>query len=121
MPKLKLNIDYKRPQEQIKEDVLSDPELSVNYIEFAFGNVYRDGLEGQLRRIVSRIQRKLETGIEDKTKIAKEVELEVSELELIQKTLQNAKFPPLVSRYVILLEDEIEETLKPPKEDKKDK
>lgn len=97
---MKLNLEYKLP----KGTDLSNEQLTVNYIETAISSANPQGLELQNRKIFSRIQRKLDEALESK----KEVEFEKAELDLLVDSFRVAKFPPAASKYVVLLEQEIE-------------
>lgn len=70
---------------------------------------YRDGLEGQLRRIFGRIQRKCDDAVEKGYDV---LELEDSEFDLIKDTFEDSKFPPVLSKYINVLEEEIERCAK---------
>lgn len=104
--KLKLNLDYKRPK-QSPEDKSKWPtssELSIDYILTAFDKAYPDGLEGQKRRIFGRLQRKLDDAFFNKKT---SIETERNELDMILEVFKVAKLPVGISKYVVVLEDEL--------------
>ena len=100
-----INIDYKQPISKQGELRLSNSEITQNYIQYAVLQTYKDGLEGQLRRILGRIQRKLDEAIENKKD---EIELEQAEIDFIKKSFKDIKTPVELSKYFVLLEDEVE-------------
>lgn len=102
---MKLSLDYNRPK---SEGQVSDAELSVDYISYAVSQKYPQGLEGQLRRVWGRIQRKFDKAIEYK---ADEIELEEAEKDFIIKAFNECKYPANTAKYVDTLEIEID-TLK---------
>jgi hypothetical protein len=104
---MKINLNYNLVLPKDNKDIkpLSNQELTFEYITQAVMNVYDKGLEGSLRRIWGRIQRKFDTAIESKVET---VELEQAEQDFIKKTFEKAKFNPLIARYVQILEDEID-------------
>lgn len=104
---LKIDIDYKvksfKDSKQ-EEKTVAYSDMSYNYVTYAVSKKYQDGLEGQLRRMWGRIQRKFEEAIDTKKG---EVNLETNELEFIQKAFNECKFPADVSHYVTLFEEEL--------------
>lgn len=96
-----------------KGDVNKAPtnvEQTASYIIMAVSNKYQQGLDGQWRRLWGRIQRKLDEAI-DKEK--KHVEFERSELEFIKRGFgEDVKLPAVASKYLMLVEDELEKALK---------
>lgn len=107
MKKVTLDINYKRPKPEGDEvkDYKSNIDLSIDYIYFAVATKYKDGLDNQWRRTWARLQRKLDEASENK---AKTLELEDAELDFIKVAFRDAKFNPLISKYVVLFEDELE-------------
>lgn len=99
---INLNLDYKREEEAIKH--ISNSQLSENYINYAVSSSHKDGLEGQMRRMYGRIQRKIDDVVEKDGKL----ELEESEYDFIKKSFEQAKFEAPLSKFVNILEDEIE-------------
>lgn len=106
---MKINLDYKISKEDSKTNNLSPQELTEHYIGLAVNHKYKDGIEGSLRRMWGRIQRKLDEGIEKKLD---EITLEEGEVDFISKAFDGAKFPPFLSKYVQILEDEIDKLIK---------
>lgn len=98
---MNINLNYR---EETKNQP-TNSELTLDYILYAVSQKYADGLEGQLRRICGRIQRKLDEAIEKKKN---SVEFETAEIEFIKKAFNEAKFPPHLAKFVIMLEDEID-------------
>lgn len=98
---MKISLNYNQPEGSKN----TNSELTSDYINFAINSVHKDGVEGQLKRVVGRIQRKLDQAIEDKED---EVQLEEAEKDLIQKCFEKVKVPPQLIKYWIVLEDEIE-------------
>jgi hypothetical protein len=113
---LNIDIDYKRTAEEIEQSGLNNKELTENYLNWAVSSFYKDGLEGQKRRIWGRIQRKIDDAVEGNGK----VELETAEKEFLVEAMKGAKFPAGISKFVMILEDVLlkEESEKPNKEDK---
>lgn len=108
MKKFNIDLDYKRPEPKTEEDkknFKTNPELTQDYIAYAVNLSYKDGLEGQLRRVYGRIQRKLDTALDENKP---EVELEESELDFLDKAISNSKFPVNIAKYVLVLEAELD-------------
>jgi hypothetical protein len=102
---LKLKLEYNLPKGNSEL-----PEvLTCDYLISSINMKYKDGLEGQLRRVFGRIQRKCDEAIDKKYDV---LELEDSEFDLIQDCFEDAKFPPILSKYINILEDEIERSAK---------
>ena len=102
---MRINLEYNQPAPKEGETQLSNQELSEHYISLAVTNVHKEGLEGQERRIYGRIQRKLTDAIEGKVDT---IELEEAEKDMLKKSFRTAKFPAFLSKYIVILEDEIE-------------
>jgi hypothetical protein len=108
MKTLNVSLDYKRPEPKTEEDKKawkSDAELTQDYIAYAVTQTYKDGLEGQLRRLYGRIQRKLDACL-DENKPG--MELEEAELDFLDKAFSTAKFPVSIAKYVLVLEAELD-------------
>lgn len=107
MLKFNINIDYKRSAKDLEgeEKPLTNQELTEDYIIFAVRIKYREGLESQWRKTWGRVQRKLEEAVIGGNDI---VELENGEYDFIKLAVRDAKFPPHLTKYVIILEDELE-------------
>ncbi len=102
----KLTIDIKYGMDiRSNPDEFSNQEITFNYIQIAVADKYKQGLEGQKRRIFSRIQNKFDAAIENKEE---SIELESAEEDFIKDAFRDAKFPPLLARYVVMLEDEVD-------------
>jgi hypothetical protein len=109
MSKIKLNLSYpvndqsKATPEEIDK---ARTEVSRGYIEYALTAHFKDGVDGQTRRKVGRIQTAIEQSITDKTY---ELELQDQELRLLQDAFldDKVKFTASLSQFVIMLEDEI--------------
>lgn len=101
--KFNLNIDYKRPDD---DKSISNSQLTLDYINFAVNMKFKDGLEGQKKRIWGRLQRKLDEAQDI-------VELESAEVDFIKDAFsEDLKVPPGLAKYFIILEDCIKEELK---------
>lgn len=99
---MKIKLNYKRRDEEVEE--LSNVGLSSNYINFAINADYKDGVEGQLKRIIGRIQRKLDEAVE---KDQDKIDFEQAEIDIITKAFEKVKVPPNLLKYWVVLEDEI--------------
>ncbi len=101
---MNLNIDYKRNEIDVAET--TNKELSSNYIQYSVNSnpKYKDGLDGQKRRMWGRIQRKLDDCVNLDIDT---IELDVSEIDFIKDTFNSAKFPAGTSKYVVILEEVI--------------
>lgn len=107
---LKIDIDYKLPpRKENEQDRTEGAELTANYIEAAVTSSHPQGLEGQQRRIWGRIQRKIDSGIENKSE---SIELEQAESDFLRKAFENCKVPVAIAKYFVVLEDLIEEVTK---------
>lgn len=98
---MKINLEYGAVG---GEPELSNSELTLNYVGFAVSQTYKDGLDGQLRRIWGRIQRKFDEAIEAKTDV---IELEEAEKDFILKSFKDVKFPSGLAKFIVILEEEI--------------
>jgi hypothetical protein len=109
MKKIKLNLDYKLKFEEGKEPENIDKEyseLSRGYIDFAVSASNASGLSGHDRRVFGRIQNLIDKAIEDKSYV---IELDDKDHFFLKNCFmsEKTKFNATLSRYVILLEDEI--------------
>lgn len=104
-PKLKLNLDYKMPAASTQ----SSSEVTANYIDAAVASSHRDGLEGQMRRVFARLQRKIDTAIETGVY---EVELEAAERDLLRKSFNNCTISAALAKYFVILDSEVEKACK---------
>lgn len=104
-PRLKLALDYKMPATVTQ----SPSETTSNYIDGAVSSAHPQGVEGQMRRIYGRLQRKIDKAIEEGFN---EVELEAAERDLLRKSFNDCKISAALSKYFVILEDEIERVCK---------
>jgi len=100
--KIKLNYNQGQPKEGTKQ--FTGGELTGDYITFAITSAYPEGLQGQLRRVFGRIQRKLDDAIETGKD---DIELEEAEKDLIRDAFGKARFAAHLSKYINTLEEEI--------------
>lgn len=116
---MKINIDYKPKFEEKDKDIDKDffyAGLTFDYVTMAVNHKYERGIEGQLRRIWGRIQKKFDTLIEEKNY---ELTLEEAEKDFIKKAFEDAKYPPALSRFINIFEDQFIEKLTDKKPDEK--
>lgn len=100
---MKINIEYNiKAQEGIEK--VSNQEVTFNYISAAVNQKYEKGIEGGLRRMWGRIQRKFDDAI---TANADEITLDQSEKDFIKRCVSDCRYHPAVAKYIQLLEDEI--------------
>jgi hypothetical protein len=107
MAKLNLAVDYKLVGPDGKTGTPKDHgELSKGYIEYAVSAKYKDGLNGQLRRVYGRIQANIGTAIATEEY---EIELDEKEVKFLKDAFSDevTKFPASVAQYVVALEDAI--------------
>lgn len=97
-----LALDYKFRE---TDTIDNFEELTANYILGCLNVVYKDGVEGQKRRIISRIQRKLDEALDEKKQT---VVFEQAEFDLVSESIEKAKMPPIISKYLVVIEDEVE-------------
>jgi hypothetical protein len=102
---MNINLNYKRTEQQKNEDKMSDSELTAHYLDLAASTAYREGLGGQQLRIFGRIQRKVDAAIEQGED---EVTLEEAEKDFLRKTFEKCKVPAAISKFFMVLEDEVE-------------
>lgn len=100
MPVLKINLPYNIPN--AKE---SPQESTVNLIITGVNSKNPNGLQGTNRRVFARIQFKFDEAIEKKLDT---VDLEVAEFELVKQSVKEGTYPAVLSKYVSLLENEID-------------
>jgi hypothetical protein len=100
-----IELDYKFPVVTNGNKQLSPQEATANYLEAAVASAHPQGLEGQQRRVWGRIQRTLDAALDSK---ATDIEIEQAGLEFLKKALKECKIPPSLSKYFIVLEDEID-------------
>jgi hypothetical protein len=107
--KINLDVDYKIPAHS-NANQESDPiKISAGYIHHAVMSTHPQGLEGQMRRIFGRLQRKMDQAIETKQG---EIELEEAEADLLRKSFETCLVPAEISRTFIDLESAIEAATK---------
>jgi hypothetical protein len=102
---MKLNLDYKfkYSDEELKKLDEVKANVTVNYIHIAVSQKYPDGLDGQLRRVWGRIQRKFDDAFISNQY---DIVLEEAEKDFIKKAFETCKYPTNVATYVNLFEDE---------------
>lgn len=100
---LDLEIDYKRDEEAIKK--ISNINLTNDYLNYAIQKHYKDGLEGQMKRIVGRLLRKIDDALDTKPH---KVKLEPAELDIIKKAFDKVSVPSEIVKYWIVLEEIVE-------------
>lgn len=105
MKNIKLKLEYGIPE----GNKLTEAELTVDYLTSAVTMKYKEGLEGQLRRVFGRVQRKCDEALEKKYDV---LELEDSEFDLIYESFEEAKFPSVLAKYINILEVELERASK---------
>lgn len=99
------NVNYNVPKAEQDEN-FSNVNLTNNYIQYAVKQKYAEGLQGQLRRVWGRIQRKMDAARDDEKNTA--AELEASEVDFLKGLFNDeVRFPALASKYVMVLEDSI--------------
>lgn len=102
MTKLQLEIDYGRPKEMVEQT--NNLALTQNYIEFAVNQKFPQ-LKGQLLRVYSRIQRKLEAAVEAKQP---DLELEAAEVDFIKDAFKDVAFSSGLAKFAVRLIDVID-------------
>jgi hypothetical protein len=107
---LTINLDYQTPPAAEGDIRKTNSELTENYILHAVNDTHPKGLEGQLRRVFARLQRKLDEAIDSGTDT---IELEKAEQDLLRKSFNECKVTPALAKYFVVLEDEIERATKP--------
>lgn len=108
---LNLNLNYQFPAATNGDRRLSNQETTVSYLEGAVLSAHPQGIEGQQRRIWGRIQRALDYALDQD---ATEIEIEQAGLDFLKKTMKECKINPSLSKYFVVLEDEVERAAKPP-------
>lgn len=112
-----INLPYNRPEKkksngigglfkknkEAEEKELTDSELTKDYLYNAIISTY-PRMKGQMRRVFGRIQRAVDEAINTGKD---EIELDDAGKELIRKSFETAEFSAHLSKYVIVLEDEI--------------
>lgn len=102
---LNLEVPFDVPEaDRQSPEFTSYAEMTQDYINYAVHSTNPQGLDGQIRRVWGRIQRKIADAIEKKTF---SVELEPKELDFVRKAFAECKFPAKLSRYVLVLEEEL--------------
>ncbi len=105
MIKVKTNLDYKfkYSEEELKDLDGTKTDVTLNYLASAINSKYKDGLEGQKRRIWGRIQKKFDLIVETKVH---EIEIEDAEKDFIVDAFKDAKYPANMAVTVSYFEDE---------------
>lgn len=110
---MKINLNYRQPEPKEGHKNSTDSELTLEYINYAVSYVYPivqgpqglvGGLEGQLRRKYGRIQTLLNDAVDEKKE---EVSLTEDQLKFLYDVFEKAQFAAPISRFVIVLEEEI--------------
>lgn len=102
--KLKIDLNYKLGNENITKQ-----EATYNLVLMAINAKNPQGLQGQARRIFGRLQAKLDEAIIAK---AKDIDIEMAELELITKSIDEASLPVAQASNYFLIEEAIAQTMK---------
>lgn len=108
---MQLSVDYKKIGPEKEKE--SNMQTTANIISYAIQTMYKDGLDGNggLRRTYGRIQRKLDQALQDESNV---IDLETAEIEMIKKSIQTVTLPTQWSKFVIFLEDGIDNALAQP-------
>jgi len=104
---MKVNLDYPKA----KESKETNQEMTRNFIELGTNSLYPQGFDsGSQRRTFGRLQRKLDEAVE---KRLDEIELADDERDLLKEVFitKNPKLPPSWSKWLGMVEDEIEKSL----------
>lgn len=96
-------------QKQSAPETASNQLISLNLIMFALGKKYDNELKRLERRTWARINSKFDDAIDAQ---AEEIALDKTELDFILDAFKDTKFPVNESKYVVMLEDELEAALK---------
>lgn len=104
---LTVDLDYHQGR-PIDEGEKSNQWLTNYYIGYAVDAKYKDGMRPRDRRMYARLQDKLDDAIKHNVKT---IEIERAELELVKDAFKDCKFPAQLSRFVVVLEDELDEIL----------
>lgn len=116
---MKIFLDYN----QNKKSKLTEGELTYDYLTHAVNVRFDKGLTGSKRRIWGRLQRKLDAALKvdslDKSEVPREaraaqqdqeIEIEAAERDFLVDVFRDETkvlFPAELSKYVMVLEDEI--------------
>jgi hypothetical protein len=98
---LNLNLPYVKTAKELENE--SNSQTTLNIIIFMLSATYKEGIEGQTRRIYGRLQAKLEQALENKVET---IELESAEVDMI-RNVSKTKTPVTWSKWVLVLEDEL--------------
>ena len=105
MRKFSLNLKYAVKNNTAEQN----KSMTLDYITYAVNKKYEKGLEGQLRRMWGRIQRRFDDAIENKID---EIELEDTEFDFVKKAFSECEYPSVISKYINILEDNFEQKIK---------
>lgn len=110
---MKLSVEYLRSKPKDGAETESDSQTTSNIISYAIQKAYPDGLDGNgpLRRMYGRLQRKLDTAVDDGEN---SIEVDQSEVDMISKAMTTAKFPTNWSSLVDQLEEALREVVANP-------
>ncbi len=103
MKTLKINLPYGLKNEEKSQ------QSTYNIILQGVSSKYPNGLDGEYRRSFARVQRKLDEAIDNNLD---EINLEEAEFNLIKNSIQDGKFSAVISKYVSILEEEVERASK---------
>lgn len=104
---LNLNLPYNVPVDEnapAGQETPSPSDMTEDYINYAVNSVYKEGLDGQKRRIWSRIKTKISKAVEGD---AENVILEAAEVDFLKDAFAKSKCPPSIAPYYVVLEDAI--------------
>lgn len=104
---MKVKLDYKiieAAKNNPDTDIPSPQGLTLEYITQAVLQKHKDGLDGSLRRMWGRIQRKFDAAIDGDLE---SIELDQNEADFIKRCFDEAKYSAIIARYIQVLEDEI--------------
>lgn len=107
--RLKVKLDYKLPPAKPGESQQGPIETTANYFDAAVSSAHPQGLEGQMRRIYGRIQRKIDAAADESLEF---IELEKAEADFLRVAFEKCKIPASFSKYFTVLEDEVERATK---------
>lgn len=105
---MNINLDYKRPEPKPTDPPFpTNAELTVEYITYATRIVYPQGFNSASKqRTFGRLQRKMDDALDSKSN---EIDLADDEKEMLIDVFSKleGRFPIELSKYVVVLMDEI--------------
>lgn len=99
-----VNLDYHQGR-AVDDNQPSNQALTFNYVNYAVEAKHKDGLRPRDRRLYARLQDKLDAAIQDRSQT---IEIEKAEVDFLKDCFKDCRFPPQLSRFVVLLEEEID-------------